>query len=55
MLSKNYDRLILQISDTYAEGKKKAVLAVSRQITETYWKVGEHIVEFDQDRKETNP
>lgn len=52
MLSKNYDRLVLQISDTYAEGKKKAVLAVSRQITETYWKVGEHIVEFEQDGKD---
>jgi predicted nuclease of restriction endonuclease-like (RecB) superfamily len=52
MLSKNYDRLISQISDTYAEGKKKAVLAVSRQITETYWKVGEHIVEFEQDGKD---
>lgn len=44
----NYNKLVSQISETYVEGKQKAVFAVSRQITETYWKVGEQIVEFEQ-------
>lgn len=48
----HYDRLISQISETYLEGKRNAVIAVNRQITETYWKVGEHIVEFEQGGKE---
>ena len=46
--SHNYDKLVSQISETYVEGKQKAVVAVSRHITETYWKVGEQIVEFEQ-------
>jgi predicted nuclease of restriction endonuclease-like (RecB) superfamily len=48
----NYDKLVSQISETYISGKQKAVVAISRQITETYWKVGEHIVEFEQDGKQ---
>ena len=50
--SNNYDKLVSQISETYISGKKKAVIAVSRQITETYWKVGEQIVEFEQNGKQ---
>ena len=50
--SNNYDKLVSQISETYISGKQKAVVAVSRQITETYWKVGEQIVEFEQDGKQ---
>jgi predicted nuclease of restriction endonuclease-like (RecB) superfamily len=50
--SNNYDKLVSQISETYISGKQKAAVAVSRQITETYWKVGEHIVEFEQDGKQ---
>ena len=48
----NYNNLISQISGTYLEGKKNAAIAVNRQITETYWKVGEHIVEFEQGGKD---
>jgi hypothetical protein len=50
--SNNYDKLVSQISETNISGKQKAVVAVSRQKTETYWKVGEHIVEFEQDGKQ---
>jgi len=50
--SNNYDKLVSQISETYLSGKQKAVFAVSSQITETYWKVGEQIVEFEQEGKQ---
>ena len=48
----NYNKLVSQISETYVEGRQKAVAVVSRQITETYWKVGEQIVEFEQEGKQ---
>lgn len=47
----NYNKLVSQISETYVKGKQKAVAAVNRQITETYWKVGEQIIEFEQQGK----
>lgn len=48
----NYDKLVSQISETYVSGKQKAIAAINQHITETYWKVGEHIVEFEQDGKQ---
>ena len=45
---KNYDRLIHQISETYLEGQKNAVTTVNTTIVETYWKIGQYIVEFEQ-------
>jgi hypothetical protein len=48
----NYNKLVSKISETYVDGKQKAVVAVNQLITETYWKVGEHIVEFEQKGKE---
>ena len=48
----NYNKLVSQISETYVEGRQKAVAVVSRQITETYWKVGQQIVEFEQEGKQ---
>lgn len=48
----HYEKLVSQISETYEQGKKKAVLAVNSHIINTYWKVGEHIIEFEQDGKQ---
>ncbi len=48
----NYNNLVSKISNTYVEGRQQAVAAVNQHITETYWKVGEHIVEFEQDGKQ---
>ncbi|MCK9414322.1 MAG: PDDEXK nuclease domain-containing protein [Prolixibacteraceae bacterium] len=45
---KNYDLLIHQISETYIQGQKNAVAAVNRSMVETYWKIGQYIVEFEQ-------
>jgi predicted nuclease of restriction endonuclease-like (RecB) superfamily len=45
---KNYQSLISQISNTYSEGRSKAVLAVNSFLVETYWQIGRYIVEFEQ-------
>lgn len=51
MASHDYQHLLEQISDTYTQGRICAVQAVNAQITETYWQVGRHIVEFEQGGK----
>jgi predicted nuclease of restriction endonuclease-like (RecB) superfamily len=47
----DYQQLLKQISDTYTQGRISAVQAVNVQITETYWQLGRHIVEFEQGGK----
>ena len=42
-----YDGLLDKISETYTQGRVQAVQAVNAQITQTYWQVGQHIVEFE--------
>ncbi len=44
----NYQNLLSRISDTYAYGHQKAVMAVNSNMVETYWKIGQYIVEFEQ-------
>lgn len=43
-----YQHLLSQISETYSIGYRKAVVAVNSNMVETYWKIGEHFVEFEQ-------
>ena len=43
-----YQQLLAQISDTYTQGRLRAVQAVNAQLIESYWLVGRHIVEFEQ-------
>lgn len=44
----DYDHLLVKISDTYVSGQVKAIQAVNIQLLETYWQIGQHIVEFEQ-------
>jgi predicted nuclease of restriction endonuclease-like (RecB) superfamily len=44
----NYQGLLNQISDIYTYGHQKAVMAVNSNMVETYWKIGQYIVEFEQ-------
>jgi predicted nuclease of restriction endonuclease-like (RecB) superfamily len=44
----DYRQLLEQISDTYRQGQIQAVQAVNTHLIETYWRVGLHIVEFEQ-------
>lgn len=46
--NQDYQTLLARLSDTYAQGKTQAVQAVNSQLIETYWQLGQHIVEFEQ-------
>ena len=43
-----YQGLIRQISDAYLQGQRQAVIAINSHLIDTYWKVGQYIVEFEQ-------
>lgn len=44
-----YTHLLDNISETFTDGKVKAFNAANIALVETYWKIGQHIVEFEQD------
>lgn len=46
-----YNGLIKTISSTYIQGKINAFKVVNSQLLTTYWKIGQHIVEFEQNGK----
>jgi predicted nuclease of restriction endonuclease-like (RecB) superfamily len=46
-----YSHLLERISETYTHGRGRAVAAVNAALTQTYWEVGKHIVEFEQGGK----
>ena len=46
--SAGYQDLLAQISSTYATGRQQAAQAVNSYLVQTYWQVGQHIVEFEQ-------
>lgn len=48
LLENTYQNLLNSISDTYTNGRQKAILAVNTNMVETYWKIGEQIIEFEQ-------
>lgn len=43
-----YAHLVSQISETFVQGQQKAVLTVNAYLVETYWKIGQYIVEYEQ-------
>jgi predicted nuclease of restriction endonuclease-like (RecB) superfamily len=43
-----YRQLVSQISETLVHGQQKDVLAVNSFLVETYWKIGQYIVEYEQ-------
>ena len=47
----NYHILISQISETYVQGQQNAIIAVNSHLVETYWKIGQYIVEYEQEGK----
>jgi predicted nuclease of restriction endonuclease-like (RecB) superfamily len=50
--NKNYKELVHQISETFRHGQRQAVIAVNSHLVETYWKVGQYIVEYEQQGEE---
>ena len=45
----SYQSLLQRISDTYAGGQRQAAQAINTHLLETYWQIGQYIVEFEQD------
>ena len=45
---KSYRGLISQISKTYVQGQQNAVFSVNSHLVNTYWKIGQDIVEYEQ-------
>ena len=45
---KLYQSLIGQISDIYQQGRTKVAQTVNTHLLETYWQIGQYIVEFEQ-------
>ena len=43
-----YQNLVSQISETYTTGYQRTVTAINSNMIETYWKIGQHVVEFEQ-------
>ena len=43
-----YHGLVDQISETFVQGQRQAVIAVNSHLVDTYWKVGQYIVKFEQ-------
>ncbi|MBK9301364.1 MAG: DUF1016 family protein [Bacteroidetes bacterium] len=46
---KNYSALIKLIAETYQQGQHAASVAVNAHLVQTYWKIGQYIVEFEQE------
>ncbi len=50
--NKSYADLISEIERLVEAGRNKAALAVNQVMVATYWGVGRHIVEYEQEGKE---
>ena len=48
-ISNNYQGLLSRISETYTHGYQKTVTAINTNMVDTYWKIGQYIVEFEQE------
>ena len=60
MFSKNtsctndHDGLVVHISETYHRGFQKATLVLNSTMVNTYWKIGQSIIEFEQKGKKNS-
>ncbi len=44
--SDDYQQLLGQIAKVYGQSNTRAMQAVNTQLLETYWQIGQYIVEF---------
>ncbi len=47
--SNKYHELVELISETYTKGRNNAAIAVNQYLVDTYWNIGQYIVEFEQE------
>lgn len=52
-ITKNYDQLLQTIGQALQSGRAQAAQQVNTLLVQTYWHIGQHIVEFEQGGKET--
>ncbi|MDR1492680.1 MAG: PDDEXK nuclease domain-containing protein [Planctomycetaceae bacterium] len=50
--SKPYEELVQQISAEFSQEQNRAIIAIHNCLVETYWKIGQYIVEYEQQGKE---
>ena len=48
LVDSGYQSLLGRMSEAYTAGRMRALQAINTHITETYWQVGRHLVEFEQ-------
>jgi predicted nuclease of restriction endonuclease-like (RecB) superfamily len=48
LINSGYRELVSQISETFTDGQRKAVHAVNSFLVDTYWTIGQYIVEYEQ-------
>ncbi|MGO2236320.1 MAG: DUF1016 N-terminal domain-containing protein [Marinomonas sp.] len=48
---RGYKGLVENISATFRQGQQKTVAAINSGLVMTYWQIGKHIVEFEQQGK----
>ena len=44
----NYQDLVSSISNTFEQGRKSAARAINTNLLQTYWQIGQYIVEYEQ-------
>lgn len=49
---KDYERLIQNVGDTLQNGRRNIAASVSRNIVRTYWQIGKHIIDYEQNGDE---
>lgn len=50
-ITNDYQLLVNQISEIYQQGRQRVATAVNNQILDTYWSIGQYIIEFEQGGK----
>jgi predicted nuclease of restriction endonuclease-like (RecB) superfamily len=48
---KPYQQLLDQIATSYEHGRRQAAIAVNTHLVQSYWAIGQHIVEYEQGGK----
>lgn len=48
----HYRSLVEQISEAYKQGRRRVSIAVNTHLVNTYWAIGQHIVEYEQGGEE---
>ena len=52
--SNGYKNLVTQIGSLLVESRKQVFQAVNTTLVNTYWQIGRHIVEYEQDGNKPN-